>query len=337
MNSGFLNSQEGPSGTIGTRANPRLSPSSPTIARPTYLLEGPQQAITTNDPSTTPFAWGSGSPVLLGINAYGQTSGNAIEIAQAGTSRFSVAWNGATAVNSLTGNNVSTGSTGYFAWGNRSKVYSTADGIVELNNAAASGFTRLNFGGATSSFPSIGRSTTTLTVQLADGTAGGTLATSLPLAKVGGCLEEFFTDAVTPASTTETDLYSFTTIANTFANNGDKIIARYGGTYSSNATSVEIKVYFGGNQIFTTGLHGMATTEHWDIDVLLIRVSSGTVRCITKWLWSASSVSEVTYSEVTGLTLSNTNILKITGQSNTGPASGDITARLGYINWYPVG
>jgi len=45
----------------------------------------------------------------------------------------------------------------------------------------------------------------------------------------------------------------------------------------------------------------------------------------------------VTYTRITGLTLSGANILKITGiASNTNAAAGDITAKLGTVEWLPA-
>lgn len=52
-----------------------------------------------------------------------------------------------------------------------------ADGVLTLSNAAASGFTQLNFGGTTSSFPALKRSTTNLIVRLGDDSANGGLET----------------------------------------------------------------------------------------------------------------------------------------------------------------
>lgn len=48
-----------------------------------------------------------------------------------------------------------------------------SDGIISLLNAAATGFTRLNFGGTTNLFPALDRSATTLRVRLADGSGYG--------------------------------------------------------------------------------------------------------------------------------------------------------------------
>ena len=72
-----------------------------------------------------------------------------------------------------TAGSVTAASTGAFILNTRSQVKSSADGLIELENNAGTDFTRLNFGGTTSSFPALTRATTTLVLGLADGTSGG--------------------------------------------------------------------------------------------------------------------------------------------------------------------
>lgn len=65
---------------------------------------------------------------------------------------------------------------------------SATDGVATLFNAAASGWTRLNLGGVTNAFPSIGRSSTTIALQLADGSGTG-----CPFTAASGVLTGDFT------------------------------------------------------------------------------------------------------------------------------------------------
>lgn len=67
---------------------------------------------------------------------------------------------------------------GFFYWNTRSQISSPADGQILIQNTANTDFSRLQFGGTTSSFPAIGRSTTDFVAELADGTAGGTMIMS---------------------------------------------------------------------------------------------------------------------------------------------------------------
>lgn len=99
---------------------------------------------------------------------------------------------------------------GFFTVSGRSKVGSSADGILELFNNAAGGFTRLNFGGTTSSFAALQTSGTTITAGLADGTAGGVFAFS-GVARLKG-----FTVATLPAGTVGDTAYCTDLSAPTF-------------------------------------------------------------------------------------------------------------------------
>ena len=73
---------------------------------------------------------------------------------------------------------VAIGATQSFAWSARSSILSPSDGVIRLNNAATTDFSRLQFGGTTSSFPSLKRSSTTLAVRLADDSADAPITAS---------------------------------------------------------------------------------------------------------------------------------------------------------------
>jgi hypothetical protein len=150
---------------------------------------------------------------------------------------------------------------------------------------------------------------------------------------MGGTLFDFFT-SVGNSGTTETDLYSSTLAANTFTTNGDKIEATYGGTFVSSATATrQIKVYFAGTVILDTGALSISASASWQVNVLLIRVSSTVVRYTISLQTAGASLAVYNAtSELTGLTLSNTNILKITGTAaGVGAATNDIVAMLGTV------
>lgn len=56
-------------------------------------------------------------------------------------------------------------------WATRSTIYSDADGSIRLTNNASNAFTSLQFGGTSSSFPAMKRSSTVLQARLADDSA----------------------------------------------------------------------------------------------------------------------------------------------------------------------
>lgn len=71
----------------------------------------------------------------------------------------------------VSGGGFSAKNDGWFYFNGRSAIQSPADGVIEISNNAVSDFARLQFGGTTSSFPSIKRSTTILQARLADDSA----------------------------------------------------------------------------------------------------------------------------------------------------------------------
>jgi hypothetical protein len=68
-------------------------------------------------------------------------------------------------------NAVNAGATSHIGFSSRSRLSSPADGVIRFSNNALADFGRLQFGGTTSSFPALKRSSTTLQARLADDTA----------------------------------------------------------------------------------------------------------------------------------------------------------------------
>jgi len=153
---------------------------------------------------------------------------------------------------------------------------------------------------------------------------------------IGGEIFEAYADAGN-TSTTETDLHSYTTPANTLEANGAKIKAQYVGKMVASSTATrQLRVYFGGTMIYDSTAQNTALGAGFSLEVTIIRVSSTVVRySIVTGLGGFSSDESV--GELTGLTLSNTNILKLTGQAGgTGAATNDIVLKFARANWLPV-
>ena len=103
----------------------------------------------------------------MGFNTALNFSGNVIDLHNNGnsTSFFSVNSGGTM---SLNGNiNLASGTT--LHWSGASNITSSTSGIIELINNALTSFTRLQFGGTTSSFPALQLNGTGLNAELADG------------------------------------------------------------------------------------------------------------------------------------------------------------------------
>lgn len=156
---------------------------------------------------------------------------------------------------------------------------------------------------------------------------------------IGGTLFDHYAD-VGNSTTAETDLVSDTLIASTLASAGDKVNSTYAGIFVTHVTATrQLRVYFAGTLIFDSGALTIAAgADAWNVSVKLIRVSSSVVRATVAMITTGAAVNAfTTYTEVTGLTLSNTNILKITGTAaGVGAATNDIVAKLGTVSFAPA-
>jgi hypothetical protein len=136
--------------------------------------------------------------------------------------------------------------------------------------------------------------------------------------------------------TGEDDLISDTIVAGQLANNGEKLEAQYAGSFVSSATATrQIRAYFGGTLIFDTGALTLSLSSAWDIYLTVIRVSASVVRCSVSLTTQGAALSAYTAcTEVTGLTLSNTQVLKVTGEAaGVGAATNDIVAKMSFVEW----
>ena len=126
----------------------------------------------------------SGSPTFLKVNVTNTASGASALLADfqaSGTSQVSISKGGAvTTVGQLdTASNVSAGAGAQFIFAGRTKLRSAIDGNLQLGNNGNTDFGLLQFGGASSSFPALKRSTTYLQVRLADDSAATSLQVEL--------------------------------------------------------------------------------------------------------------------------------------------------------------
>lgn len=128
-----------------------------------------------NAPST----WNTAG-TLIGLNAPSAYTGNFLDChLNGGASLARIDYQGQMTLSSnLSCFSAFLTSTGNVVWSTRSRMASSADGKITLLNAAATDFTALLFGGTTSSFPSLKRSSTSLIVRLADDSADAPLTAS---------------------------------------------------------------------------------------------------------------------------------------------------------------
>ena len=165
--------------------------------------------------------------------------------------------------------------------------------------------------------------------------AGGS---TTKVASVGGKVKDFYT-TVGNVDLLEDDLYTYTTEASILGANGDEIEGSVGGVFVSSGTATrQLKMYFAGTAIFTTGALTISSTSSWLLSYFIIRVSATVVRYrVTLSTQGASLAAYTSVGELTALTLSNTNIWKITGEAaGVGAATNDITATNGDMFWWPT-
>lgn len=176
-------------------------------------------------------------------------------------------------------------------------------------------------------------------LQVTTGTGTPALANGT-LASIGGCIFDHVADAASSSTNgTEDDLYSDVIPINALGSNGDKIEADYCTILVSSATATRrVQAYFGGTKILDSGTLTFAAAGTADIWIRIIRESSTVVRVRAEFVPSGITLQPVvTYTRITGLTLSGINVLKITGiAAGAGAAASDIVAKLGSISWFPA-
>lgn len=156
-------------------------------------------------------------------------------------------------------------------------------------------------------------------------------------ARVGGSIFDYFTDVSVGGA--EADIYSATLDVSLFATDGDKVTASYGGNFVTGGTELtQLKAKLAGTTIWdSTGVAPTTGTTSWRVYVELIRVSSTVIRyTVSLQTTGATGYVYCSVGELTGLTLTNTNILKITGTSTgVGSGAGDIVGKMGFVEYKP--
>lgn len=166
------------------------------------------------------------------------------------------------------------------------------------------------------------------------------------LGNVGGVIFNSFTDtATTSTDGTENDLYSYTIAANTLTVNGDSLhqVETLKTAASATTGNFRIRKYFAGTLIFDTNTAGAISTFLFADDVFrivteIVRQSSTVVRVTVTITGEQATAGLVIskYVELTGLTLTSTNILKTTGVVDSGAAVGDLINKCSKVTLMPA-
>lgn len=139
---------------------------------------------------------------------------------------------------------------------------------------------------------------------------------------------------------TEDDLYTNTLAANTFTAFGQKLLVDYCLTIVASETATRrIQAYVAGTKVLDSGTNVFPGGGGANVRLFIIAESTTVLRVKSEFVPSSATLHPdnaaawlplVTYTRITGLTLSSTQIVKVTGiATGTGAAAADITAVLG--------
>lgn len=133
-------------------------------------------------------------------------------------------------------------------------------------------------------------------------------------------------------SLVESDLTDDAVPALTLSDDGDKLVAEYGGTFAGHVSATrKLKLYFGATTIFDSGAFSTASAVSWSLKVTMIRVDSSKVRTILNFQYGTTVAT--TCDEKSGLTLLAPMDLTLTGTAAAaGAASNDIVMKLHMVN-----
>lgn len=160
--------------------------------------------------------------------------------------------------------------------------------------------------------------------SLVTGAGGGTETLT-----VGGVIESNTTQAGTPASLAETDLWSYTLPANTLNANNQAVRVKISGAYAANANTKTTRVYFGGNVLVTRATAFNDTKFSYTVTVYRTGASAE--------YYLAEFQDAVGAAPFTGTIAVNTAaniIIKLTGENGTASAN-DIRFEAAIVEYLP--
>lgn len=147
-------------------------------------------------------------------------------------------------------------------------------------------------------------------------------------------LVDFVAD-VSNSGTSETDIFTHTSAANTLAATGDKLIGSFSLSFPDATATVEIKAYFAGTSFFGSNAITLTGAGFATLNLTVIRTGSTTARAYASLVTGVSATPVYAReTDLTGLTFSGTNIIKVTGTAaGGGGGSGDIVGKAGSLTF----
>lgn len=166
-------------------------------------------------------------------------------------------------------------------------------------------------------------------INISDSDITVVAGTSTTNAQIGGTIN-VNTTAIANGGAIETDLMSFILGANSLSNNNDYYEIEAWGIYAANANNKTIKVVYGSDVLFTTGVLA-ANAGTWSFKILIVKTGAALEEVLTKVMSNNALLLDVASS--VGAT-QNTILdvtFKLTGQ---GAVNDDITQKGMIVRWY---
>lgn len=277
-------------------------------------------------------AWSS-NVLLIGTEKLGTGSARAMEFQTDGTSRLTISAGGSvTAAGTLIGGPIQSNShvrvaaVSQLEFGSGgSRISNQSSGVLTLHDSALSDFGRLQFGGTTSSFPALKRSSTTLQVRLADDSADAPLSASTGT----------FSGSVACAGLTSTGAAINTNNAIVLSSNATMSAQALSATLDLTSNAAGLRLYglgnTGGSSTNTERLH-IATRSGNSYFISTQATGTGTVRALEL---RTNDVARLTIEAAGGLTVADANNIAL--GTTTGTKIGTATTqKIGFFNATPV-
>lgn len=140
----------------------------------------------------------------------------------------------------------------------------------------------------------------------------------------------------------ETDFYTGTIPGGTFAQDNDKVVATYTGTFGGTTTKKRLRVYFDSTVVYDSGQITADNTNSWILTISIKRVNPNRLEISNKLQINGGFPKFfVSSTPIMGADFSIDHTLRLTGQSidfpNIGTAiDGDVTVNNGEISYQPA-
>lgn len=159
--------------------------------------------------------------------------------------------------------------------------------------------------------------------------------TSGNFAAAGGMLYQSITPVVSQANTNEHALITHTVLGGTLVTNGDRL--RYRGilVYASNATTKDIRIYFGGTAIYDSTALAINGGSMF-FDIIITRLTATTQNCYGTIISSNATQPSISVFTTASETLSGNSIAEVSSQQGVGAAGSDVIQKESFIELLPV-